>query len=247
MCEAREIQSLLESLADPKYIEQYQYFFKTAPGQYGEGDKFLGIRNPVVRSVVKQVWKETSLNTAAELARSEWHEIRLCGLLIMVEYMLKAVRRHDEETMERVWKVYIELHPYINNWDLVDLSAIKIAGNWERFHPEDTLLDEWARLDDTHLWQRRIAMVSTWMTLRYGDFTKVFERAALLIHSKQDLLHKVSGWMLREVYGHNGSEQVRDFLYEHIGEMPSVMLSYACEKMSPSERQIWRERRKNSR
>lgn len=239
-----EIIALLQSLADPKYVAQYQYFFKTGPGQYGEGDLFLGIRNPQLRSVVKEAWKDTSLITASELTQSPWHEVRMCGLLIMVEKMLRAAKRRDEEQMRAVWECYIGLHPYVNNWDLVDLSAPKIVGEWVKAHPEETLMDEWIRLDDNHLWQRRIAMVSTWRGTRYGQHAVILERAALLLDSRHDLLHKVAGWMLREVYGHGGEKQLEDFLDKNVSQMPAVMLSYACEKMPPQQREYWRARRK---
>lgn len=239
-----EIVALLESLAEPKYVEQYQYFFKTGPGQYGEGDKFLGIRNPNVRSVVKEAWKQTSLSAAEQLCRCEWHEVRLCGLLILVEKMLKASKRRDEYEMREIWQTYISLHPYINNWDLVDLSAVKLVGAWLKMHPEETLMDEWIRLDDEHLWQRRIAMVSTWQGTRQDNHQVVFERASLLMDSRHDLLHKVAGWMLREVYIHGGKEQLEEFLAENVVRMPAVMLSYACEKMSDDMRSYWRKKRR---
>lgn len=240
---AQEVEALLSELADSRYVAQYEYFFKTEEGQYGAGDKFLGIKNPTVRSVVKDIWQELSIEDAAELAKSRWHEARLCALLVLVEKMLRAVKRRDEEQMQSIWHCYTSLHPHINNWDLVDLSAIKIAGNWECLHPEETLLDEWVRLDDSHLWQRRIAMVATWVPIRRRDFTKVLERAELLVDSKQDLLHKAAGWMLREMYKHEGQMALEEFLEANAARMSAVMLSYACEKMSLEQRQYWRERR----
>ncbi|MCQ2200605.1 MAG: DNA alkylation repair protein [Bacteroidales bacterium] len=238
---AEDIKATLLELGSEKQSKIQMRFFKTGKGDYGEGDKFLGVMNPNVRLVVKEAWKSTSLEVAATLAKDEWHEVRLCGLLIMVEKMLKAYKKKDDKEMEKIVRLYLSLHPYINNWDLVDLSAIKIVGNWEVAHPEDDLMDKWIRLGDDALWQRRIAMLSTWMTLRNGRFDMVMSRAECLLSSKQNLLHKAAGWMLREMYKAGGEAELDSFLRQHIKKMPSVMLSYACEKMSADEKAYWRE------
>lgn len=243
MTTAAEIEEYLISLRSEEYIEQYKYFFKTGKGEYGEGDHFLGVRNPQVRQLVKDYWKTTPLSEAEILIKNKYHECRLCGLLILVEKMLKAKK---EEAQKEIYKLYISLADYINNWDLVDLSAIKIVGTWCQAHPEDKTMDEWIRLSDNELWRRRIAMVSTWWLLRRGNFDVVFERAALCLNSKHDLLHKVAGWMLREVYGHGGEIELDEWLAENVKAMPAVMLSYACEKMSPEQKSYWRSKRKEA-
>ncbi|MDO4461754.1 MAG: DNA alkylation repair protein [Bacteroidia bacterium] len=241
---AEDIKATLMDMADAKQAKHMMRFFKTGRGEYGEGDQFLGINNPTVRMVVKEAWRGTSLDEAAKLVRDHWHEVRLCGLLILVEKMLRAMKIKDEkerdDECEKVYKMYVALHQYINNWDLVDLSAIKIVGNWEVMHPEEELMEEWIKLGDDKLWQRRIAMVSTWMLLREGRFDAVVSRAERMLESKQDLLHKAAGWMLREMYKHEGEEVLEQFLRQHIGKMPSVMLSYACEKMTQEEKEYWR-------
>lgn len=239
MDKAKDIEAVLLSMEDPARAEFVQRFFKTGPGGYGEGDKFIGLSNPQVRLVVKESWKTTELNQAVKLAKSPIHEVRLCGLLIMVEKYLKVKKSHDEKEMQRIFDTYISLHPHINNWDLVDLSAIKIVGNHEVEHPSLTLMDEWIRPDGHTLWQQRIAMVSTWMLTRNRRPEVCLSRAETLINSPHDLLHKAAGWMLREVWKKGYTDLLREFLEENVARMSSIMLSYACEQMSPDERKHW--------
>lgn len=247
MIKAADIEATLLSMADERQARQLLRFFKTGPGEYGEGDKFIGLRNPQVRMVVKEAWKETPLSEAEKLARSPLHEVRLCGLLIMVEQYLKAMKKGDTETMSRIFESYLALHPYINNWDLVDLSAIKIVGNHEVMNPELTLMDEWIKPDGHTLWQQRIAMVSTWMLTRKGHIDKCLGRAEFLLSSPHDLLHKAAGWMLREVWKKGYRRELRAFLDENVVRMPSIMLSYACEQMATDERHEWQSKRKSGR
>lgn len=247
MIKAADIEATLLSMADERQARHLLRFFKTGPGEYGEGDKFIGLRNPQVRMVVKEAWKETPLPEAAQLAMSPLHEVRLCGLLIMVEQYLRAIKKGDTETMSRIFKSYLAMHPYINNWDLVDLSAIKIVGNHEVMNPELTLMDEWIKPDGHTLWQQRIAMVSTWMLTRRGHIDKCLGRAEFLLSSPHDLLHKAAGWMLREVWKKGYRRELRAFLDENVARMPSIMLSYACEQMATDERHEWQSRRKSGR
>lgn len=247
MIKAADIEATLLSMADERQARQLLRFFKTGPGEYGEGDKFIGLRNPQVRMVVKEAWKETPLSEAEKLARSPLHEVRLCGLLIMVEQYLKAMKKGDTEAMNRIFESYLALHPYINNWDLVDLSAIKIVGNHEVMNPELTLMDEWIKPDGHTLWQQRIAMVSTWMLTRKGHIDKCFGRAEFLLSSPHDLLHKAAGWMLREVWKKGYRRELRAFLDENVARMPSIMLSYTCEQMATDERHEWQSKRKSGR
>ncbi len=241
---AEEIEGILLEMADPVQAKGLQRFFKTGPGEYGEGDIFLGIRNPQVRMVVREAWRVTPLAEAIKLVKSPLHEVRLCGLLIMVEQYLKAMKRKDAEQTSAIFEEYLKLHPYINNWDLVDLSAIKIVGNHEVMHPELTIMDDWARAERHTLWQQRIAMVSSWMLIR-ADCPEVCTRRAVeMLSSKQDLLHKAAGWMLREMWKRGYRDELRRFLVSHVAGMPSVMLSYACEQMPPEERHAWQLRRK---
>ncbi len=245
MIESKDIETTLISMADERQARQLLRFFKTGPGEYGEGDKFIGLRNPQVRMVVKEAWKETPLSEAVKLVESPIHEVRLCGLLIMVEQYLKAMKKKDAAIMTTIFDTYTSLHPHINNWDLVDLSAIKIVGNHEVLNPDITLMDEWINPEGHTLWQQRIAMVSTWMLTRHGRADVCFRRAQKLLSSHHDLLHKAAGWMLREAWKKGYKYELRNFLTQNIEGMPSVMLSYACEQMPIDERHEWQKSRKN--
>lgn len=244
MTVAADIETALLSMADERQARHLLRFFKTAPGEYGEGDVFIGLRNPQVRMVVKEAWKDTPLSEAVILVQSPLHEVRLCGLLIMVEKYLKAMKKHDDAVMTRIFESYVALHPHVNNWDLVDLSAIKIVGNHEVLNPGISLMDEWIRADGHTLWQQRIAMVSTWILTRHGRPDKCLDRTEYLLSSPHDLLHKAAGWMLREVWKKGYRDELRDFLEKNVGRMPAIMLSYACEQMIDDERHAWQSKRK---
>lgn len=236
MHKAKDIEAALLSMSDEYQARQLLRFFKTGPGEYGEGDKFIGLKNPQVRMVVKEAWKETPLSEAVKLVRSPLHEVRLCGLLIMVEQYLKAVKKGDEKSMKNIFDTYVSLHEHINNWDLVDLSAIKIVGNHEVYFPANSLMDEWIEAEGHTLWQQRIAMVSTWIGIRHGNIDVCFRRAEKLIKSPYDLLHKAGGWMLREAWKKGYRKEVDEFLEHNARQMPAVMLSYACEQMDVERR-----------
>lgn len=246
MIGALEIEATLLSMADERQARQLMRFFKTGPGEYGEGDRFIGLKNPQVRMVVKEAWKDTPVTEAIKLVESPLHEVRLCGLLIMVEQYLKAMKKKDGSAMKTIFDVYTSLHTHVNNWDLVDLSAIKIVGNHEVLNPDIKLMDEWIEPRFHSLWQQRIAMVSTWMLIRNDRADVCFRRAGKLLSSPHDLLHKASGWMLREAWKKGFKEELRDFLHKHVTAMPPVMLSYACEQMSVDERHEWQHRRKQN-
>lgn len=244
MASASDIEVTLLSLADERQSLQLLRFFKTGPGQYGEGDKFIGLKNPQVRMVVKEAWDETPLSESVKLVKSQFHEVRLCGLLIMVEQYLRAMKKKDTAKTDEIFKLYTTLHPHINNWDLVDLSAIKIVGNHEVMNPDITLMDEWIKPEGHTLWQQRIAMVSTWMLIRNNKAEVCFNRAEMLLPSPHDLLHKAAGWMLREAWKKGYRNDLERFLEKNVRQMPSVMLSYACEHMPIEQRHHWQNRRR---
>lgn len=239
MTNANDIEAALLAMADERQANRMQRFFKTGPGEYGEADKFVGLKNPQVRMVVREAWRDTSLQEAAKLVKSPLHEVRLCGLLIMVEQYLWAVKKKDSTLMNLIFDNYTSLHRHINNWDLVDLSAIKIVGNHEVLNPDISLMDEWIEPKGHTLWQQRISMVSTWMLIRHKHADVCFNRAAKLLQSPYDLLHKAAGWMLREAWKKGYKDRLRVFLEENVAKMPSVMLSYACEQMAVEERHKW--------
>ena len=244
MIDAKEIEMTLLSMADERQAQQMLRFFKTGAGEYGEGDKFLGLRNPQVRMVVKEAWKATGISEAEKLVKSPLHEVRLCGLLILLDQYLKAMNVKDWVMTQKIFDTYISLHPFINNWDLVDLSAIKIVGNHEVLNPGIELMDDWINPEGHTLWQQRIAMVSTWMLIRNRRADVCFRRAEKLLSSPHDLLHKAAGWMLREAWKKGYKEELRDFLFRNVSSMPAIMLSYACEKMPIDERHRWQQKRK---
>ena len=247
MDNVKDIEAALLGMADKAQARNLMRFFKTGKGEYGEGDRFLGVRNPQVRLVVKEAWKTTTLPEAVELAKSEFHEVRLCGMLIMVQHYLAAMKHKEHDRMQKIFDTYTSIHAYVNNWDLVDLSAIKIVGNHEALHPETTLMDEWIKPEGHTLWQQRISMVSTWILTRNGRPEVCLDRARHLLSSPHDLLHKAAGWMLREVWKRGYKEEVRAFLDGNVEGMPPIMLSYTCEQMPEDERHGWQARRRSAR
>lgn len=244
---AEDIESTLLSMADSRQARQMRRFFKTGPGEYGEGDRFIGLKNPQVRMVVKEAWKDTPLSEAVKLVESPLHEVRLCGLLIMVEKYLKAMKKGNSDDMNIIFETYASLHTHINNWDLVDLSAIKIVGNHEVLNPDLEIMDEWIEPSSHTLWQQRIAMVSAWMLIRHDRANICFQRASKLLDSQHDLLQKAAGWMLREAWKKGYKRELRSFLEENASKMSSTMLSYACEQMPMEERRQWQQKRKSKR
>ena len=237
----------MESLRNEKQREGLMRFFKTGPGEYGEGDEFLGMTTPQTREVVKLAAGNTPLEEVPELLMSQWHEVRLCGLLIMVEMFKKqatkrfvnneaAITKRDE-----IVKMYLKYADRANNWDLVDLSAPKIIGLWlllpTRLGDKREVMDALAA--STCLWRQRISMVSTWMTTREGDPSWGLRYAEVHLHHPHDLMHKAVGWMLREVGKQGGMELLQQFLELHAHEMPRTALRYAIEKMAPDERRYW--------
>ena len=242
--------SYLESLRNEKQRGVLMRFFKTGVGQYGEGDEFLGLKVPQTREVVRAAWKDFPLDEVPELLMSRWHEVRLCGLLILVEKFEQLTAKKllaDEAAIlarDNILTMYLRYAGQANNWDLVDLSVHKILGHWlllpsslgDRDYKIATL-DALAGSDN--LWKQRMSMVCTWKTTQMGDASWCLRYAKVHLHHPHDLMHKAVGWMLREVGKRISMDLLRDFLTEHAREMPRMALRYAIEKMSPDERQYW--------
>ncbi len=223
-----EIIARLESLANPEIAKHSQRFFKTGKGEYGYGDKFLGIRVPILRKTAK-LFQETSIAEMTRLLKSEFHEVRLLALLILVGQYSKA----SENKKEAIYNFYLNHTKYINNWDLVDSSAYKIVGAW-LFDKDRTALYE---LSKSKLrWDRRIAIISTYYFIREGDFHDILELSKILINDSEDLMHKAVGWMLREV-GNRDRKLEENYLNQHYMQMPRTMLRYSIEKFSKKRRQ----------
>ena len=180
--------------ADPSQVEGLSRFFKTGPGQYGEGDRFLGIKVPVTRGVVKECWKQTGFDELEECLASEYHEIRLAGLLALVEIYSHA--RKDMSLRSRCIDFYLSHTDRINNWDLVDLSCYNLLGDW-LLDKDRSLLYRLAS-DGKSIWEQRIGMVSTMAFIRQGQLDDTFAIADILLDHPHDLIHKAVGWLLRE-------------------------------------------------
>lgn len=225
---------------------QLMRFFKTGKGDYGEGDEFLGLKVPQTRAVVTQAI-DLPMEQVPELLTHRYHEIRLCGLLILVsKFQRFSTRRliNDKSSIlqrDAILMMYLDYAHCANNWDLVDLSAPKIVGQWLML-PSD-LGDKIAIMDSLahsgNLWKERIGMVSTWTTSRQGDPSWCIRYAKIHLNHTHDLMHKAVGWMLREMGKQCGMDLLRDFLEQYAHKMPRTMLRYAIEKMDAIERKHW--------
>ncbi len=253
---APDIISYMESLRNEKQRKVLMRFFKTGPGQYGEGDEFLGLKVPQTREVVKVAAKDFPLEEVPELLMSKWHEVRLCGLLILVakfeKLATKRLANNAEAARQRdeILKLYLQYAEQANNWDLVDLSTHKILGNWLLFPTflggdelgmhEDykvQVMDELAA--SPCLWKQRMSMVCTWKTIQQGDYWWCLRYAEVHLHHPHDLMQKAVGWMLREMGKRISMDLLREFLQLHAHEMPRTALRYAIEQLDEGERQEW--------
>jgi 3-methyladenine DNA glycosylase AlkD len=218
----------LHTLANPAKAKLLQSFFKTGPGQYAEGDQFLGVMVPQTRGLVRE-FKRMTPEEAAKLVRSNWHEERLAGLLLWVQ----AFEKGDEVTRERGLRLYLANLKFINNWDLVDLSAPQIVGG-SLASERDPLLLKLAH--SPVLWERRVSVLATFALIRKGNFGPSMDLCRRLMRDPEDLMHKACGWMLREV-GKRDRACLTAFLEKHAHEMPRTMLRYAIEHYPEPERQ----------
>jgi len=216
--------SHLDSLKNPPKSKDLSWFFKTSPGQYGEGDKFLGIVVPLQRQAVKLYWDTVDLSDIQKLLNSEFHEHRLVGLLILIKQFPKD--------KENIFNFYLKNTSRINNWDLVDLSAPNIIGQYLLDKPRDIL---YKLAKSPLLWERRISIISTATFIRNNQFTDTLEISKILLSDKEDLIHKAVGWMLREV-GKRDQKILTDFLDQYTLSLPRTTLRYAIEKFPPALR-----------
>lgn len=233
------LQKLLDHLdqqKDPGRAINLARFFKTKKGEYGERDKFLGIKVPIIRQAVRTYWRDLSLVDVDQLLASLYHEHRLTGLLILV----KQYEKGTDEVKKSIYDFYLAHLDRINNWDLVDLTAPNIVGDYLLTHPR-AILHKYA--GSSNLWYRRIAVLSTFTFIRELDFTDSLKLAELLLHDPHDLIHKAVGWMLREI-GKRDLPTLISFLDAHASVMPRTMLRYAIEKLSPTARKHHLSRKK---
>ncbi len=222
-----EIRRELRELGDPKIAEHSQRFFKTGPGEYGEGDRFIGVRIPALRRIARQC-RDMPLGDAETLLRSPIHEERLLALLILVLQYQKGA----PALRKQIYDLYHRNLRFVNNWDLVDVSSHPIAGDYLRDRSKRPL-HQWARSKD--LWKRRIAIIATLAYIKQGAFDQTLHIAEMLLHDEEDLIHKAVGWMLREV-GNRDRPTEEAFLQQHYRGMPRTMLRYAIEKFPPRRR-----------
>lgn len=232
---ANTLLSRMLSHQDPSQVAGLSRFFKCDPGQYGEGDKFLGIKVPITREVVKSTWKEVSFDDLEECISSEYHEIRLAALLTLIEIFSHSKKK--PEVQQDCIDFYLSHTTFINNWDLVDLSCYLLLGVW-LLDKDRTLLYDLARNGKT-IWEQRIGIVSTMTFVRAGQLDDTFAIAELFLNENKhlhNLLEKAVGWLLREA-GKRDSERLANWLYPRASSMPRTMFRYAIEKFPETERQ----------
>lgn len=225
----KTITNKLQALSNAEKREIFPRFFKAGKGEYGEGDRFLGVTVPNIRAIAK-LHKDISIEEIRELIRSEWHEVRLCALIIMVE----KSKKKDEALRKELFNLYLSQTKRINNWDLVDLSCRFIIGEYLLDKSRDIL---YQLAQSSLLWDNRIAIVSTYAFIRKGQLEDTYALSDLMMQHPHDLMHKAIGWMLREA-GKRNPERLYDYVMSHRADMPRTMLRYAIEKFSPKERAI---------
>ncbi|MDD2490085.1 MAG: DNA alkylation repair protein [Bacilli bacterium] len=223
----------LKELKNDDKIKIYKHFFKTGPGEYGEGDLFFGVSVPLQRKIAKKYLEQIDFKTIRQLIRNKYHEVRLTTLIILTYKMKKANLKEQKE----IYNLYLNNTNYINNWDLVDISAPNIIGAYlyNNYLNRDIL---YTLANSNNLWEQRIAILSTLYFIRNNDYRDTLKLALILINHKHDLIHKAVGWMLREV-GNKDYQQTFNFLQQHYQKMPRTMLRYAIENFDEEIRQAF--------
>ncbi len=222
-----EAAAALRALADPAKAAFFAKFFKTGKGQYAECDRFLGLTVPAVRKVAKE-YRDLALEECEALLQSDYNEVRLLALLILVRHFEKGT----DQTRGQVYRLYLRQRGHVNNWNLVDGSAPYIVGP-HLLQRDRSILYKLAQ--SRVLWDRRIAVLATFAFIRAGDFADTLRLTEQLLQDKHDLMHKACGWMLREVGKRNEAVLV-EFLHRHAPKMPRTMLRYAIERFAPAQR-----------
>lgn len=220
----------LLKLKDENQANHLMRFFKTQKGQYGEGDKFLGIRVPVTRKIAKKYYNKIGFDELQNMLDNQYHEIRLCALLMMVLIYEKTDKKDE------IVNLYLKNTKNINNWDLVDLTAHKIIGKHFLQTKDDTMIKKLAC--SNHLWSERIAVVSQWSVIKENEFSLLVELCEKFLTHKHDLMHKAVGWMLREA-GKKDEKVLFDFLDKYASDMPRTALRYSIEKLTPEQRKFY--------
>jgi 3-methyladenine DNA glycosylase AlkD len=226
----KNIREDFKKLSNQEHAARLQKYFKTGKGEYGEGDKFLGLRVPVTRKIAKK-YRTISLSAASEFLQSPFHEERLFALFIFIDLFQRA----DEEDKKKIYDLYLKSTKYINNWDLVDASAGRIVGAYLFTRDRKAIYD---LAKSKNLWERRMAMMATSYFIVQNEFADTLKIAENLLNDKEDLIHRAVGWMLREI-GKRDFELEENFLKKHYEEMPRTMLRYAIEKFPEEKRKSY--------
>jgi len=226
----KTIHNDLLQLANEQIAEHSQRFFKTGKGEYGEGDIFLGIRVPVLRKLVKK-YRGISIAEVRRLLHSKFHEERLLAVLMLVQLFKSG----DESEQKLIYDLYLENTGFINNWDIVDISASNIVGAHLYEKDKAPLYD---LVQSKNMWERRISIIATFYLIRQNEFDDTLKIAEILLNDEEDLIQKAVGWMLREV-GKREIESEEEFLQEHYKKMPRTMLRYAIEKFPETSRKMY--------
>ncbi|GBF49861.1 hypothetical protein LPTSP4_13810 [Leptospira ryugenii] len=230
---AKEVLKSLKKKANPEKAKFYPKFFKTEKGEYGYGDKFLGVVVPEQRNIAKQYYKQIQKEDIQFLLDEPFHEARLTALFLLVLCYQKRAKTVEER---EAWvRVYIEKMDRVNNWDLVDSSADKILGHYY-FQADRSYIHSLVNSKD--LWETRIAVMTSFYWIRMGDFSDTLHMCKILLKHPHDLIHKATGWMLREI-GNRHKASLNQFLSEHHKEMPRTMLRYAIDRLPDTERKHW--------
>lgn len=229
----KELIKEIESKEDKNKKEIFQRFFKTGEGQYGEGDVFIGLSVPIQRNISKKYFDKISLKDLQELIENKIHEFRLISLMILI---YKYEKEKDEKIKKEYVNFYLKNTKYINNWDLVDLSAYKILGDY-LLNKDRKILYDLSKSKD--LWERRISIISTFSFIKNKEHKDTLKISENLLDDKNDLIHKASGWMLREVGKRIGESEEEEFLIKHYKNMPRTMLRYAIERFSKEKKEFY--------
>lgn len=234
---AEEVMNELAKNASDVYAVNLQWFFKTGPGEYGEGDQFIGVKVPLIRKVCKE-FTSLPLSEAAKLIESPIHEHRMAGLIILNQQYPKSTNQ------KAIYQLFIDelAKGHINNWDLIDVNCRGIVGEY-LWHKRAKLFE---LAKSSSMWERRVAIVSTFPYIAAGDASTSLELAELLLHDKEDLMHKAVGWTLREVGKRVDTQLLTGFLDEHAHDMPRTTLRYAIEHLPPGIRTYYLQMKTNS-
>ena len=245
---AAEIEEILVQMLNEKQREVLMRFFRTGPGEYGEGDRFLGLYVPQTRAVLKEAKGRIALAEIEKLLHSQWHEVRLCGFLLLGEEMKRLVpkRGQSKDLRAKERKVIADLYlanaTYAHNWDLVDLSAPHVLGTYLYYSNEDPMPILTRLAESDNLWEQRISIVSTLAFIRNKEYTPALRMSQKLMNHPHHLMHKAIGWMLREI-GKRDKETLLDFLENNYKDLPRTSLRYSIERFPEPERQYWLKRK----